>query len=50
MRLIDADKLKEIFEADREPYEMKWCSQAIITEIEDAPTVEAVTIHKDVDD
>ena len=33
--LIDANKLKAIFENDNEPYELKWSSQAILTEIDD---------------
>lgn len=33
--LIDANKLKAIFECDNEPYELKWSSNAILTEIDD---------------
>ena len=33
--LIDANKLKAIFENDNEPYELKWSSNAILTEIDD---------------
>ncbi len=45
--MIDADKLKAIFEADNEPYELKWSSQAIINEIDD---LISATMDKDEDD